>query len=159
VFTAPSLVSKRAVRAGLVLFAVAITVLGPSAAWAQGPDADLTITQIAAPNTVRVGDLLTYRLKVTNNGPSASMSVRFGDQIPPTSVFVSASAGCAQGFSPTYVTCQIGNLASGASTWRSITVRPWQAGPISNWARVMSPVTHDPVPANDVSTLPTTVIP
>jgi uncharacterized repeat protein (TIGR01451 family) len=176
VFNVASHVPDRVVRAGLVVFAVATTAFAPSAAWARGPDAltpsaplvdviapkpaaDLTVTQIASADPVRVGNFLTYRLKVTNNGPSTSVNARLGDQIPVTSVLVSASAGCAVGNSPTFVTCQLGNLASGASTWRSITVRPLQVGPITNWVRVSSPVTFDPVPANDVSVLTTTVTP
>ena len=166
---------NRVVHASLALLTLATTTFAPHAAWAQGlaphtssplvdvvavqPFADLAVMQIDSPDPVAVGNFVTYRVSVTNNGPSTSGSVRLSDVIPSTSAFVAASAGCVFTPSPPVVTCQLGNLVSGTTTWRSVTVRPWQVGPISNYARATSAVTFDPFLANNVSILPTTVNP
>jgi len=175
-FISASHVPNRVMRATLVLCAVATTAFAPAAAWAEPPDAaidsmpavevipvqpvaDLAVSQLASGNPVQVGNLLTYRLTATNHGPSTSVSVRLTDQIPVTSTFVGASAGCFANGAPVVVTCPLGNLASGATTWRSVTVRPSHLGQILNIARVSSPVTFDPVAGNIVSVVATTVIP
>ena len=145
-------------HAGLILLIVASTAFGPSTVHAQAV-ADLAVSQIDSSDPVRVGNFLTYRISVANNGPSAAANVRLTDVIPASSVFVSATPGCVLNAAPPVVTCQLGNLASGTTTWRSVTVRPSQVGPISNYARASSPLTFDPVLANNVSVVPTMVNP
>jgi len=140
------------------LLTVASTLLVPNSAMAQSI-ADLTVTQIDAPDPARVGNILTYRLQITNLGPNPTGGVRLTAQIPSTSVLVFASPNCFAGGSPGQVTCVVPNLASGDSAWVSISVRPTHVGLITNFARVSSPVTIDPVQANDASVAVTTVIP
>ena len=56
--------------------------------------ADLVLTKSDSPDTVSLGDDLTYTLTVVNRGPSAATFVTLTDTLPPNARFVSASDGC-----------------------------------------------------------------
>lgn len=77
--------------------------------------ADLAITK-TAPSSVVAGGQLTYSLTVTNNGPSDATNVVVTDTLPAGTTFLTSSVPCT-------ATCAIGNLAKGASTSFTITVR------------------------------------
>lgn len=77
---------------------------------------DLSITKADSPDPVTAGQTLTYTLAVTNSGPSATTAVTVTDTLPPGVTFVSATASpgtCMEAAS--VVTCELGNLANGAS--------------------------------------------
>jgi uncharacterized repeat protein (TIGR01451 family) len=152
-------IAGRARYAAFGLFALATTALAPSPALAVQPVADVTIAQVETATQIRVGNYLTYRVKVTNNGPDTAAAVRLTDQIPATTVFVSASPGCVFNGVSGVLFCPLGDLATGASTWRSITVRPFKVGLLTNVARATSPITFDPLLANNVGSVTTTVTP
>ncbi|MCY2974157.1 MAG: hypothetical protein NTW52_05760 [Planctomycetota bacterium] len=83
--------------------------------------APLSITKTASPTAVRTGDLITYTLTVTNNGPSLSTSTVISDPLPTglsnasgtyTITNPSATGGTASVVSST-VTANVGTLAVG----------------------------------------------
>jgi large repetitive protein len=87
------------------------------------PALDLLANISDSPDPVAVGDLVTYTLTVTNNGPSFAENVRLIDALPASKLsFVSlsspAGASCttpAVGATGGNVDCQLGGLAANAS--------------------------------------------
>src|SRR5262245_46632514 len=119
--------------------------------------ADLQITKSDSPDPVAVGQLLTYTLEVTNNGPDSATGVVATDTLPPTVSFVSASTGCTNNSGT--VTCPLhlsSPMAPGISVRRTITVTPDAAGTITNSASVSGDQT-DPVSSDNAASETTTV--
>jgi virginiamycin B lyase len=122
--------------------------------------ANLAIAASASPSPATAGQPLTYTLTVANAGPQTAFNVVVADALPAGAAFV--SAGASQGAAPTQaggvVMAQLGNLAAGATATVTIVVTPAAAGTLTNTARVAT-TSFDPVPANDVATVATTVNP
>ncbi|MDT0187071.1 hypothetical protein Q9S36_43490 [Microbacterium sp. ARD31] len=122
--------------------------------------ADLAVTTSADP--VVDGNVATYTIVVTNNGPSTARSVKVTDPVPAPLTYVGATTDrgtCAAAGDPATVTCDVGDLAVGASatvTVQAQTPADGTARGTSNTATVTSP-TNDPVPGNNSAThvLPT----
>src|SRR5439155_2876039 len=121
----------------------------------QPPQADLAINQTDSPDPVTVGNNLTYTITVTNNGPNPATDVTLIDT-PSGANFVSASQGCSQ--SGGIITCNLADIAVGASATVNIVVTPTAAGTISNTASVTAKEI-DPDTANNTATESTTVNP
>ena len=117
--------------------------------------ADLSLVK-TAPATVDQDEQFDYTLGVQNAGPDTATDAVVTDDLPAGVQFVSADAGC--GELAGTVTCQLGDVASGATAVRTITVRAVDAGDVANSATVSS-ATGDPTPANDSATANTTVAP
>ena len=115
--------------------------------------ADLSLTK-SAPAAVDQGEQFDYTLTVQNAGPDIATAAVIADDLPAGVAFVSADAGCTE-LSGT-VTCQLGDVASGATVSRTISVRAVDAGDVANTATVSSSA-GDPTPANDSATADTTV--
>ena len=126
------------------------------------PPADLGVTMSAAPNSVRVGQDLTYTITVTNHGPAVasdvgtsvllSSAVTFGaiGQVSPPGVPYSCF------FKDGYVSCTVARLASGERWSVPFTVRPNRTGPIRNRVTVGG-AEPDPTPGNDSASVETAV--
>ena len=85
--------------------------------------ADLSLTKTSTPASLRLGSgNLTYDLTVTNHGPSVATGVQVTDNLPTGLTFVSAGSGCT--YSSPNVSCNLGDLANGASATVSIVVTP-----------------------------------
>ena len=122
-----------------------------------GTSADVSITKTAAPSPVAQGNLLTYTLIATNNGPASATNVTVVDVLPSVLKFVSVvtTAGtCSQAANT--VTCQLGTLASAATATVNIIVTPQSSTIVTNSALVTSGQT-DAVGANNVSSVTTLV--
>jgi uncharacterized repeat protein (TIGR01451 family) len=123
-----------------------------------GQTADLSVSQLRAPNVVFVGNNVTYTVTVTNTGPNAANGVTLTDTLPAGAPLISATpsqGSCA--VAPGVVTCNVGALASGGSSATvAIAVAANTVGTLQNTAAVSS-ATADPVAANNVSTDTTTV--
>ncbi len=119
--------------------------------------ADLSITKTDSPDPVTVGQNLTYNLAVTNNDPSAGSGVMVTDTLPTGVTFVSATPSqgtCTQASG--IVTCNLGNLAGGATATVTIVVTPTAGGTITNTASIAGNET-DPDLTNNSASASTTV--
>ncbi len=122
--------------------------------------ADLALTKTAEP--VIDGNSATYTIVVTNEGPSTARAVTVTDPVPTPLTYegsTTTSGSCSASGSPTTVTCDVGDLAVGASATITVTAATpgdGSARGVSNTATVSSP-TPDPVAANNSATyaLPT----
>jgi uncharacterized repeat protein (TIGR01451 family) len=132
-----------------------------SVSTAVGNVADLSLLK-TGPTTVTAGSDVTYHLVVTNSGPDAADAVTVTDTLPPGVTFVSASGPgwhCTHAGNVT-VTCTLASLASGTSA-AAITVvvkAPQIVTSLKNTANVTS-TTFDPIPDNNTSAVPTSVLP
>ena len=120
--------------------------------------ADMTIGKSNGPDPVTAGELLTYTLVVTNNnGPAVATDVSVVDLLPAGVAFVSVAP--TQGLCNGGVSCQLGDLAVGASATITVVVRvdsDTPAGDVTNNARV-SAANPDPTPGNNRASATTTV--
>lgn len=128
--------------------------------------ADLVVSKRAEPDTVFVGDTLTYTVDIVNFGPGDAAEVRLLDLVSMDSLaFLSASApsGCTVSNRDARLVCTLPTLASGqtasltyqARTLPTLTV-PNLGYTVTNLARVSSS-TEDPTPSNNVAQAKTLV--
>jgi uncharacterized repeat protein (TIGR01451 family) len=120
------------------------------------PQSDLAVIKSGEPDSVRVGETITYTLVVTNYGPDAATGVMLEDTLPVSVTFESASPGCTN--LSGVVTCDIGDLAVDESVTRYIVVTANAVGIATNTAEVWSDNT-DPDPDNNIATEDTLIIP
>jgi uncharacterized repeat protein (TIGR01451 family) len=120
------------------------------------PSANLAITKTASPNPAISLASLTYRIVVTNNGPSPATNVIVTDLLPSGPVFGSAipSQGSCNGTNN--VTCNLSAIANGSAAIVSITVTPQTIGQLTNTASVAGAESDPDLNDNSVTT-PTTV--
>ena len=126
---------------------------------AQPSEADIGITKADSPDSLFVGENLTYTLTVTNKGPSTASGVTLTDTLPGIVNFVSvdlSKGSCSE--SGGTLTCNLDTLANDASATVTIVVTPNAAGTISNTASVTGNES-DPDAADNVATEETTVLP
>ncbi len=119
--------------------------------------ADLGIAKADAPDPVVAGETLTYRVTVTNAGPSDAHDVRVTDTLP-AGVTFQETVGCAEDPNGVPV-CTLGTIPAGTSKSYQIKVGVDSAtlGLILNTATVTSS-TGDPNPIDNTVTIDTTVI-
>jgi uncharacterized repeat protein (TIGR01451 family) len=130
------------------------------------PSADLALSVVAAPDPAKVGAELSYQITVTNAGPSPSVSVRVSTEQLPSAfaggslqlVRSDAPVGCSL-LGPTF-SCELGDVASGATATATVVVRPTATGTVSTqWfaASAATTPTRDPNQANNSASVTTTV--
>jgi uncharacterized repeat protein (TIGR01451 family) len=118
--------------------------------------ADLSITKTDSPDPVIAGQLLTYTIVVTNNGPSTAEDVVVTDDLPAQTTYQSGVDGNGQTICTEVqtdrVVCQLGDMGPGTSETIYITVRVDPSTPpgttLQNSATVSSS-TSDPNPGNN----------
>jgi len=116
--------------------------------------ADLAIDVTDSPDPVVGGKNITYKLKVTNNGPSLATHVTVFDRTPTSSHFISArpsQGSCmAEGTEGALVTCKLGNLPKGAMAIITIVVQTLTVGnTIYDATADVSADQTDPDPSNN----------
>jgi uncharacterized repeat protein (TIGR01451 family) len=120
--------------------------------------ADLAITKTASPDPVTAGQDVTWTIGYQNLGPSAATDVTVIDTPPAGVTLVSSSVPCAG----TPLTCDIGDVASGASGSFTLVTTVDAATPdgtvLTNTATIASTnVDGDPVPTNNTAVETVTV--
>ncbi len=118
-----------------------------------GPNADLSVTKTADPTTHMEDCLLTYTVTVANDGPDTATNVILTDDYPPVRFFIQAdpSQGTCSNDNGV-VTCNLGDLADGASAEVIIYVVTGPEATLTNVATVTSDLA-DPNQANNIATL------
>lgn len=120
--------------------------------------ADLSLTLIDNADPIIRGNLLTYTLTVTNNGPDSAENVVVTDTLSPDVTMVSSSATTTAD-SEGILTTNLDNLAAGATTQftLSVLVDSATSGPLSHTASVTAQTEDDNLSNNSV-TEETTVV-
>ncbi len=123
--------------------------------------ANLSVTKSDAPDPVFAGSTLTYTLAVNNAGPNTATGVRLVDALPENGAVFFNTATSSQGscFWANAIACNLGDMASGATSQVTITVNvnPLATGTaLTNTASVASNVA-DPNGANNSATAITTL--
>jgi len=123
------------------------------------PATDLVITKTTSPETVFLGEMLTYTIEVTNHGPSDATSVLVTDSLPISvellSIIASQGTGCTPIGNNEYL-CSLGTIPSGAAATITILVKPKTPGCIINTA-VVSSSTSELDPCNNRASICTLV--
>ena len=123
----------------------------------SGPtSANLSLTKTASPNPGVTLANLTYRLTVTNNGPSPATNVVVTDNLPVGINFTSATPTQGTCSGTATVTCNLGSLARNAMAVISIIVVPQSAGTLTNTASVAA-TESDPDASDNSVSLQTTI--
>ncbi len=103
-------------------------------------DVDLAITKTASPESVVVGQTLTYTITVNNQGTTSATGVTVTDVLPasvtPLSEAVTPNGTCSR--SGQTVTCTVATLSPGATSVITLQVVPNETGSIFNTAIVTS---------------------
>ena len=136
-----------------------ITVTSPP------PTADLAVAA-TGPASAKNGAIVTYTIKVTNNGPATATGVSALAKLPLKAQFksvgVSPASACSKATASnvTTVTCNLGALASGATS--TITLVAKLSGTVgqalSHSASATESGPGDGNSANNTSTVTTTVV-
>jgi hypothetical protein len=121
----------------------------------QTPFVDVSVAMSAAPNPDPAGVSLAYTLSVSNLGTAQATGVVVSDTLPPGTVLLSASQGCAN--TAGTVTCNIGTLAPVLASPITIAIAAFAAGQVTNSATATLNET-DSAPANNTATLATNVV-
>src|SRR5262249_43809596 len=105
----------------------------------------LSITKTRLTNPIVAGSNVTYKIVVSNAGPSTATNVVVTDDIPPNTTFVSGVDGsnatvCTEGAAG-HITCNLSSIAPGQSKTIFLTVHLASnaSGLLSNCADVSSP--------------------
>jgi len=128
----------------------------PNLIVAGATSANLSITKTASPNPAIVSSNLTYRIIVTNTGPSPATNVTVTDPLPAAVSFVSVTPTQGACSGTTTVTCNLGTLASGSSATVSIICMPQSTAQLTNTASASATET-DPNPNDNSVTIATPV--
>ena len=115
------------------------------------PAADLNIVKLADKSVVNVGDLVTYIISVTNNGPDTASNVRVTDVLPAGFSYISSNASTGS-YDPATGIWTIGDLVYGQVENLIMVVEAVQVGAFENTAVVESD-TYDPNPDDNTSSV------
>ena len=140
----------------LALFLVLSAERAPAAPPTTGT-ADLTLTKTDSVDPATAGKAFEYTITVTNNGPDAAANTVVTDKLANGLTLVSATTtkGTCTTQGP-QVTCDLNQLASGATATITLRVKAQDAGSISNTATVTSDAA-DPNTADNADTETTQV--
>ncbi len=109
------------------------------------PNADVAVTKTVDNAAPRLGDNVTFRVTVTNNGTDVARGIIVTDALPTGLTFVAAAPSAGAFVAPLW---SVGNLATGASQTLDIVARVDSPALITNTATVTS-TTFDGVATND----------
>jgi uncharacterized repeat protein (TIGR01451 family) len=140
---------------------------GPSDAFVSriGAVADLSFSAATAtPAAVGLGNQVTFKYTIKNNGPDATTGVTVTDILPASgATFVSANASpgtcAAPTGTPSTLTCQVGTLANAGTATVNVILTPSTPGTLGNSASVSVSNNNslDPTPGNNTASTSATV--
>ncbi|WP_165492348.1 SdrD B-like domain-containing protein [Jiulongibacter sediminis] len=104
-----------------------INVIGPD------PVSDLRLQKLVSNNTPATGDLISYTIRVTNDGPDDATNVEVQDVIPAGLTFISSTNSS---FASGTVTAQFASIPSGETVQFTISATVTGSGTIVNYAQV-----------------------
>ena len=114
--------------------------------------ANLKVVKTLTRSTPHVGELLTFNVIVTNQGPSPATGVQVTEMLSAGLSFESAVPS--QGsYDPATGLWTVGSIGNAGSAGLTITARVTQAGTVSNTASVTASDQPDPDPADNTSTV------
>ena len=124
------------------------------------PAADLSVGLSDSPDPALPGDVLTYTVTVTNNGPDMATGVALTDVLPRRVRFRSARTDRGRCTLRTgTVECRLDDLSAGDVATVTILVRPTKKGTITNTAQATAAQPPDPDTTNNSASATTTVKP
>ncbi|TRX31210.1 DUF11 domain-containing protein, partial [Flavobacterium sp. ZT3R18] len=109
------------------------------------PKADLVINKVVDNATPKVGDNVTFTIKVKNNGPNDATNVNVNEALPTGYTLVSATSATGTYTAPTW---SIGNLANAAEATLTVVAKVKATGDYLNKVTVTG-TEEDPIPGND----------
>jgi uncharacterized repeat protein (TIGR01451 family) len=112
--------------------------------------ADLAVTKTVDNPRPDVGDVVTYTITLTNQGPDPALIIAVRDTLPAGVTFVSAAPSSGT-FSQATGTWALPSLASGASATLVIRARVTSPAAGTNTAAIIGTVTFDPNTANNTA--------
>lgn len=107
------------------------------------PRADLGVG-VSSPTRVKVGDRLSYAIRITSRGPDRARDVVLTSKLPRSVKLISAPSGYKYRRGTHTVTRRLGDMADGARKTRQIVVRAEKAGRLTLRACSVSSDTSDP---------------
>jgi uncharacterized repeat protein (TIGR01451 family)/CSLREA domain-containing protein len=116
--------------------------------------ADLSISKRHQDDCVGLNDRVVYTIDVTNHGPGNASAVTVTDTLPSDVTLLSAVPACTQ--NGVTLTCNLGNLASGAAATITIDVTADRVAQLTNSASVRA-AESDPNPGNNSAEVKTRV--
>ena len=117
--------------------------------------ADVSVS-LTAPGTATTGTAVSWVATVSNLGPNSAQGSRLVMNLDASLIINSVTASQGSCGTGTAFTCDLGNLASGASATVTVNATPGNAGTLAGAASVSS-TSYDPTLANNQSTSSTTV--
>jgi len=120
---------------------------------------DVKVTKSDTPDPVTVGASVTYTITVTNNGPDTAHDVEMVDVLPSTVALGSVTPSVGSCTGSTTITCDLGDLANGASATVTIVVTTTASGKLTNTATVSSDETETDPSNNSVAQQTTVTLP
>lgn len=119
------------------------------------PSSNVSVQKQSSANPV-VGEVMSYTITVTNNGPNTARDVTVTDDVPASLSnlqFEISQGSC--GRTGQVISCTIGSIAAGETVTLRITATPTEAGRLANTATITT--TNDPNSNDNQSTDVTTV--
>ena len=91
-------------------------------AWAAGSTSEISLTMVASQNQIRMGQMITYKVTMTNHGPDDAIFVDAGFSLPDQLNLVSIS--CDKGISPDTPFCEYSSLKAGETVVSTVVATP-----------------------------------
>ena len=117
----------------------------------NGKSADVAIAKLVSNTSAKVGEALTYTLKVTNNGPNKAYNVDIRDVLPMGLNLVIANVPVSYKVSNGVITKRFDSLAVGSSDSIVFMARLTKKGNVVNSASITYSDVVDPSAGNNTS--------